>query len=140
MRILGLDLGSRTLGVSVSDALGMIARPVETIRFEQDDYDSALTQIKKYIDEFQVKKAVLGLPKHMNGVVGIRGEISILFKEKLETLGVEVILWDERLTTVAAERILISADVSRKKRKKVIDQMAAVQILQGYLDRNHQGL
>ena len=140
MRILGLDLGSRTLGVSVSDALGMIARPVETIRFEQDDYDSALTQIKKYIDEFQVKKAVLGLPKHMNGDVGIRGEISIMFKEKLETLGVEVILWDERLTTVAAERILISADVSRKKRKKVIDQMAAVQILQGYLDRNHRGL
>ena len=140
MRILGLDLGSRTLGVSVSDALGMIARPVETIRFEQDDYDSALTQIKKYIDEFQVKKAVLGLPKHMNGDVGIRGEISIMFKEKLETLGVEVILWDERLTTVAAERILISADVSRKKRKKVIDQMAAVQILQGYLDRNHQVL
>ena len=132
MRILGLDLGSRTLGVSVSDALGMIARPV--------DNDSALTQIKKYIDEFQVKKAVLGLPKHMNGDVGIRGEISIMFKEKLETLGVEVILWDERLTTVAAERILISADVSRKKRKKVIDQMAAVQILQGYLDRNHQGL
>lgn len=76
----------------------------------------------------------------MNGDVGIRGEISIMFKEKLETLGVEVILWDERLTTVAAERILISADVSRKKRKKVIDQMAAVQILQGYLDRNHQGL
>ncbi len=140
MRILGLDLGSRTLGVSVSDALGMIARPVETIRFEQDDYDSALTQIKKYIDEFQVKKAVLGLPKHMNGDVGIRGEISIMFKEKLETLGVEVILWDERLTTVAAERILISADVSRKKRKKVIDQMAAVQILQGYLDRNHQAM
>ena len=140
MRILGLDLGSRTLGVSVSDALGMIARPVETIRFEQDDYDSALTQIKKYIDEFQVKKAVLGLPKHMNGDVGIRGEISIMFKEKLETLGVEVILWDERLTTVAAERILISADVSRKKRKKVIDQMAAVQILQGYLDRNDQRL
>ena len=140
MRILGLDLGSRTLGVSVSDALGMIARPVETIRFEQDDYDSALTQIKKYIDEFQVKKAVLGLPKHMNGDVGIRGEISIMFKEKIETLGVEVILWDERLTTVAAERILISADVSRKKRKKVIDQMAAVQILQGYLDRNHHGL
>lgn len=87
-----------------------------------------------------MKKAVLGLPKHMNGDVGIRGEISIMFKEKLETLGVEVILWDERLTTVVAERILISADVSRKKRKKVIDQMAAVQILQGYLDRNHQGL
>lgn len=136
MRILGLDLGSRTCGVSVSDLLGMIARPVETIRFADDDYDSALEQVKKYIDEFQIKKVVLGLPKHMNGDIGLRGEVSIMFKEKLETLGVEVILWDERLTTVAAERILISADVSRKKRKKVIDQMAAVQILQGYLDRN----
>ena len=136
MRILGLDLGSRTCGVSVSDLLGMIARPVETIRFADDDYDSALEQVKKYIDEFQIKKVVLGLPKHMNGDIGLRGEVSIMFKERLETLGVEVILWDERLTTVAAERILISADVSRKKRKKVIDQMAAVQILQGYLDRN----
>ena len=120
MRILGLDLGSRTLGVSVSDALGMIARPVETIRFEQDDYDSALTQIKKYIDEFQVKKAVLGLPKHMNGDVGIRGEISIMFKEKLETLGVEVILWDERLTTVAAERILISQMYPARSARKLL--------------------
>ena len=136
MRILGLDLGSRTCGVSVSDLLGMIARPVETICFADDDYDSALEQVKKYIDEFQIKKVVLGLPKHMNGDIGLRGEVSIMFKERLETLGVEVILWDERLTTVAAERILISADVSRKKRKKVIDQMAAVQILQGYLDRN----
>lgn len=134
MRILGLDLGSKTLGVSVSDALGMIARPVETIRFTEDDYDSALTQVEAYIKEFQTKTVVLGLPKHMNGDVGIRGEISIMFKEKLETLGVEVVLWDERLTTAAAQRILISADVSRKKRKQVIDQMASVQILQSYLD------
>ena len=134
MRILGLDLGSKTLGVSVSDAHGMIARPVETIRFESDDYDAAFEQVQKYIKEFQVTTAVLGLPKHMNGDVGIRGEISVMFKEKLETLGLEVVLWDERLTTVAAEKILISADVSRKKRKKIIDQMAAVQILQSYLD------
>lgn len=137
MRTLGLDLGSKTLGVSVSDALGMIARSVETIRFADDDYDSALTQVEKYIKEFQTKTVVLGLPKHMNGDIGIRGEISIMFKEKLETLGVEVVLWDERLTTAAAERILISADVSRKKRKKVIDQMASVQILQSYLDAHH---
>ena len=134
MRVLGLDLGSRTLGVSVSDALGMIAQPVTTIRFEEDDYDSAFEQIQAYIKEYQVKTVVLGLPKHMNGDVGIRGDISIMFKERLETLGVTVVLWDERLTTVAAQRILIAADVSRKKRKKVIDQMAAVQILQGYLD------
>ena len=137
MRTLGLDLGSRTCGISVSDVLGMIARPVETIRFEEDDYESAFEQVQKYIKEFQVETVVLGLPKHMNGDIGLRGEVSIEFKKRLETLGVKVILWDERLTTVAAERILISADVSRKKRKKIIDQMAAVQILQGYLDSNH---
>lgn len=137
MRTLGLDLGSKTLGVSVSDAMGMIARPVETLRFESDDYDSAFEQVQAYIKEFQITIAVLGLPKHMNGDVGIRGEISYAFKEKLETLGIEVILWDERLTTVAAEKILIAGNVSRKKRKKVIDQMAAVQILQSYLDSKY---
>lgn len=137
MRILGLDLGSKTLGISVSDALGMIARPVETIRFESDDYDSAYEQLQKYIKEFQITTIVLGLPKHMNGDVGIRGNISVQFKEKLEAQGLYVVLWDERLTTVAAQKILISADVSRKKRKKIIDQMAAVQILQSYLDSKY---
>lgn len=137
MRVLGLDLGSKTLGVSVSDALGMIARTVETIRFASDDYDSAFEQVQKHIKEFRPEKVVLGMPKHMNGDIGVRGDISIMFKEKLETLGVSVILWDERLTTVAAEKILISADVSRKNRKKVIDQVAAVQILQGYLDSTY---
>ena len=134
MRVLGLDLGSRTCGVAVSDVMGMIARPVETIRFEEDDYELCLEKLQKHIKEFQIKKVVLGLPKHMNGDIGIRGEISIQFKEMLESQGLEVILWDERLTTVAATRILISADVSRKKRKQVVDQMAAVGILQGYLD------
>lgn len=134
MRILGLDLGSRTCGVSVSDALGMIARAYQTLRFEDEDYEAAFQQVAKLIADMQIHTVVLGLPKHMNGDVGVRGEISIAFKERLETLGVEVILWDERLTTAAAERILIAADVSRKKRKKVIDQMAAVQILQSYLD------
>ena len=105
MRVLGLDLGSRTLGVSVSDALGMIAQPVTTIRFEEDDYDSAFEQVQTYIKEYQIKTVVLGLPKHMNGDVGIRGDISIMFKERLETLGVAVVLWDERLTTVAAQGI-----------------------------------
>ena len=134
MRYLGLDLGSRTCGVAVSDIMGMIARPVETIRFEDDDYDTCLEKLQKHIKEFQIKKVVLGLPKHMNGDVGIRGEVSIRFKEKLENIGLEVVLWDERLTTVAATRLLISADVSRKKRKQVVDQMAAVGILQNYLD------
>ncbi len=134
MRILGLDLGSVTCGVSVSDALGMIARAYKTVRFAEEDYDSAYEQITSIMEELQVHKVVLGLPKHMNGDIGIRGEISIAFKERLEQTGVEVVLWDERLTTVAAEKILIAADVSRKKRKKVIDQMASVQILQSYLD------
>lgn len=137
MRVLGLDLGSVTCGVSVSDALGMIARPYRTLRFTADDYDDAFTQVSEVIKELQTSTVVLGLPKHMNGDVGVRGEISIAFKQRLETLGVNVVLWDERLTTVAAEKILIAADVSRKKRKKVIDQMAAVQILQSYLDSNN---
>ncbi len=134
MRILGLDLGSRTCGVAVSDVMGMIARPVATIRFDEDDYENCLKQLETYLKEFQIKKIVLGLPKHMNGDVGIRGEISIAFKKRLEEMGLVVVLRDERLTTVAANRILISADVSRKKRKQVIDQMAAVGILQNYLD------
>ena len=139
MRILGLDLGSRTCGVAVSDVMGMIARPVATIRFDEDDYENCLKQLETYLKEFQIKKIVLGLPKHMNGDVGIRGEISIAFKKRLEEMGLEVVLRDERLTTVAANRILISADVSRKKRKQVIDQMAAVQILQSYLDYSNRG-
>ena len=118
MRILGLDLGSRTCGVAVSDVMGMIARPVATIRFDEDDYENCLKQLETYLKEFQIKKIVLGLPKHMNGDVGIRGEISIAFKKRLEEMGLEVVLRDERLTTVAANRILISADVSRKKRKQ----------------------
>ena len=136
-RVLGLDLGSRTLGVAVSDPLGMISRTVETFRFEEDDYDAALKRTGELIKEYSIKRIVLGLPKHMNGDVGIRGEISIQFKESIEEMyGIPVVLVDERLTTVAAQKMLISADVSRKKRKKVVDQVAAVQILQGYLDRH----
>lgn len=138
-RTLGFDLGSKTLGVSVSDPLGLIARALTTLRFESDDYEDALKQAAALIREQDAAKVVLGLPRHMNGDIGIRGEISIAFKEKLEALGVEVVLWDERLTTVAANRILLQGDVSRKKRKKVIDQMAAVQILQSYLDHANGG-
>ena len=135
-RIMGLDLGSRTLGIAVSDPLGMIARTVETFRFADDDYDAACARAGQLAKELGAVKFVLGLPKHMNGDVGIRGQISLDFKAKLEAAcGLPVILQDERLTTAAAERILISADVSRKKRKAVIDQMAAVQILQSYLDQ-----
>ena len=135
-RIMGLDLGSRTLGIAVSDPLGMIARTVETFRFADDDYDAACARAVQLAKELGAVKFVLGLPKHMNGDVGIRGQISLDFKAKLEAAcGLPVILQDERLTTAAAERILITADVSRKKRKAVIDQMAAVQILQSYLDQ-----
>ncbi len=137
MRILGLDLGSVTCGVAVSDPLGMIARSVETIRFADEQNDDAIKRIKEICDELNVDKIVLGLPKHMNGDIGIRANICLEFKQKLEeALGLEVIMVDERLTTMAANKLLIAQDVSRKKRKKVIDQMAAVQILQSYLDRN----
>ena len=136
-RVLGFDLGSRTLGVAVSDPLGMIARTVETFRFEEDDYDAALKRAGELIKEYSAKRIVLGLPKHMNGDIGIRCEISIKFKASLEEMyNIPVELVDERLTTVAAHKMLISADVSRKKRKQVVDQIAAVQILQGYLDRH----
>ena len=137
MRYIGLDLGSVTCGVAISDPLGMIARTYETVRFAPDDYDSCLNRVLQIIDTEQPEKIVVGLPRHMNGDIGERGEICIEFRNVLEEeTGKEVILWDERLTTAAAERILIQADVSRKKRKKVIDQMAAVQILQSYLDSN----
>ena len=129
-RIIGLDLGSKTCGVSICDALHITCRALTTVRFESDDYDACLEEVLKLLQENKVKEVVLGLPKHMNGDIGIRGEISS---------GIKVHLWDERLTTVAAEKILLQGDVSRKKRKKVIDQMAAVQILQSFLDRQNGG-
>ena len=135
MKCMGLDLGSRTLGIATSDALGWIASSLTTIRFEDDDYETALEKLLPLIKEHRIETIVLGLPKHMNGDIGIRGEISLQFKEMIESqCDVPVVLWDERLTTVAAQKLLIANDVSRKKRKKIIDQMAAVQILQGYLD------
>ena len=133
---MGLDLGSKTLGIAISDALGMIAHGVETFRFPENQDTLAVNRVKELCEQEHISKIVLGLPKHMNGDIGIRGEISLKFKEKLEKNidGVEVILSDERLTTKIAENSLIFADVSRKKRKQVIDKMAAVTILQGYLD------
>lgn len=135
MRVVGLDLGSKTLGIAMSDALKMIASPIETYRFQEDDYQAAIDYLCGYIKKNNVTEVVLGLPKHMNGDVGIRGEISIEFKAMIEeATGIVAVLWDERLTTVAANKFLISNDVSRKKRKEVIDKMAAVMILQSYLD------
>lgn len=134
-RIIGLDLGSKTLGVSISDTTGFIARALTTIRFDSDDYDDCFDQLLELLEKENVKEVVLGYPKHMNGDVGIRGQLSEDFARELEFEGIKVHLWDERLTTVSAERLLISGDVSRKKRKKIIDQMAAVEILQSFLDR-----
>lgn len=132
---MGLDLGSVTLGVATSDALGWIASSLTTIRFAPNDYDAALKQLLPLIQENRIETIVLGLPKHMNGDIGEKGEICLAFKAMIEEqCDVPVVMWDERLTTVAAQKLLISQNVSRAKRKKIIDQMAAVQILQGYLD------
>jgi putative Holliday junction resolvase len=134
-KVMGLDLGARTCGVALSDIMGMIASPLETIRFDEDDYETARDRIVDIIKANNVKKVVLGLPKHMNGDVGVRGEISIQFKEMLlEKADVEVILWDERLTTVSAQKSMIASNMNRKKRHQMVDTMAAVIILQSYLD------
>ena len=136
MRYLGLDLGSRTLGMAVSDALGMIASSYKIVR-HNEEYDRLLDEVQATVKEKKIEAIVLGLPKNMNNTIGPKGELSFQFKEKLENkLGIPVYLEDERLTTKQAENILINNDTSRKKRKKVIDSMAATIILQSYLDKN----
>lgn len=136
MRLLGLDVGSKTIGVAVSDELGWTAQGLTTIKWDETDITSADSELKTIIDEHNIKKVIIGLPKNMNGTIGERGEASKRYAEHLEEVfQVETVLWDERLTTMAAERVLLEADVSRKKRKKVIDKMAAMMILQGYLDQ-----
>lgn len=133
MRILGLDVGERTIGVAVSDELGWTAQGVETIRRQSLEHDFA--RLLQLIEQYQVTEIVVGLPRNMNGTIGPRGESCQRFARELaERTALPVRLWDERLTTMAAEKMLIAADVSRKKRKRVIDKMAAVMILQGYLD------
>lgn len=132
---MGLDVGSKTVGVALSDELGWTAQGLETIRINEEDKVFGFEQIGKIIKEYDVSKIVVGLPKNMNGTIGPRGEASHFFGNELEKLfALPIVYWDERLTTMAAERVLLEADVSRKKRKKVIDKMAAVMILQGYLD------
>jgi len=132
-RIMGLDVGDKTIGVAVSDELGWTAQGVETIKRESKEKD--LTRLIEWIERYQVAEIVVGLPKNMNGTIGPRAELCLSFAKFLEErTSLPVRMWDERLTTVAAEKMLISADVSRKKRKTVIDKMAATLILQGYLD------
>ena len=136
MRIRGLDYGSKTVGVAVSDLLGMTAQPVETItRKDENKLRKTCARIEELIKEYEVGKIVLGLPKHMNDEIGDRAEKSIAFGEMLKRrTGLEVIMGDERLTTVEAEQTLIECNVRREDRKKYIDQIAAVFILQGYMD------
>lgn len=136
MRYLGLDLGSKTLGVSLSDTTRTIASAYKTIRFNEDDYDSLLPEIKKIIDDYNVSKIILGLPKNMSNTIGERGEICLDFQKKLiENLNIEVVMQDERLSTVEATNYMIGADMSRKKRKQKVDSLAANIILQTYLDK-----
>ena len=136
MRIMGLDYGTKTDGVAISDALGLTAQGIETIeRKEENKLRRTCARIEELIREYEVEKIVLGFPKHMNNDVGERAEKSLEFKAMLERrTGLEVVMWDERLTTVAAERTLIESKVRREDRKKYIDKIAAVFILQGYLD------
>ncbi|WP_368974215.1 Holliday junction resolvase RuvX [Caldifermentibacillus hisashii] len=135
MRILGLDVGSKTIGVAVSDELGWTAQGLKTIQIQEDEQKSGIPELEEIIREYGIEKIIVGLPKNMNGTIGPRGEISLQFAKLLKNrFSLPVELWDERLTTMAAERILLTADVSRKKRKKVIDKMAASLILQSYLD------
>ncbi|MGN1000705.1 MAG: Holliday junction resolvase RuvX [Bacilli bacterium] len=134
MRYLGLDLGSRTLGLSISDPNGIIATSLGIIR-HNEEYDKLVFEVKNIVEDKKIDEIVLGLPKNMNNTIGPKGELSYRFKDALESkIGIKVNLVDERLTTKQATDLLISNDTSRKKRKKVIDSMAATIILQSYLD------
>jgi len=132
---MGLDVGSKTVGVAISDEMGWTAQGVETIAINEEKKRFGFERIGEIIEEYSVERIIVGLPKNMNNSIGPRGEASQAYAEGLrEAFQLPVLLWDERLSTMAAERILLEADVSRKKRKKVIDKMAAAMILQGYLD------
>ncbi len=133
MKYLGLDLGSKTCGIAISS--GIIASIYETYRFNEDDYESCLNHIVEVINKEKIDVVVLGYPKHMNNDIGIRAKISEDFKAKiLEKINVEVVLWDERTTSMEVNRVMLMNNTSRKKRKEHKDELAAVIILQGYLD------
>ena len=136
MRYLGLDLGTKTLGISISDETKTIASTLKTLRFSENNNDEILDELKEIVKEFNVEKIVLGFPKNMNNTLGDRALATIEFQEKIKNLlNIEVILQDERLSTVSAHNYLLEANMSRKKRKNVVDKMAANIILQTYLDK-----
>jgi putative pre-16S rRNA nuclease len=133
MRILGLDVGTKTIGVAVSDEMGWTGQGIATIR--RTNIRADLAELDKYLQQYAVEKIVVGVPRNMDGSIGSAAEQVYSFIERLrEKFTLPVDTWDERLSTVAAERVLLEADMSRGKRKKVIDKVAAVLILQGYLD------
>ena len=134
MRILGLDIGTKTIGVAISDPLGWTAQGITTIR--RKNYTNDMEAIKKICNEYSVETIVAGMPKNMNGTIGPSGEMVIEFCERLkEVVNIDIEFWDERLTTVADHRAMLEADLSRSKRNKIVDKVAATYILQGYLDR-----
>ena len=140
MRYLGLDLGTRTLGLSLSDTTLTIASTLKTIRYEEKDYEFLLNELENIIKEYNISKLILGYPKNMNNTIGERCQTTLEFQKLLiEKFNLEVILQDERLTTVEATNYMIAADVSRKKRKKKVDALAANIILQTYLDKERGG-
>lgn len=135
MRYLGLDLGNRTCGMAISDPMGIIATSITTVRFGEKDLQKCLEYVKMYVADRKVDKIVMGLPKNMNGSLGFQSEYVFEFKRMIEeNLSLEVILFDERLTTVEVTKMMISADLSRAKRKNKVDTLAATLILQSYLD------
>ena len=134
MRILGLDVGSKTIGVAISDPLGWTAQGIDTIRRKNKEQDIEL--VHKICKDYGVETIVVGLPKNMNGTIGESGEKALEFAELLkEKTGLPIEMWDERLTTVAAHRAMLEADLSRGKRKKIVDKVAATYVLKGYLDK-----
>lgn len=141
MKAIGLDYGTKTVGVAVSDGLGITAQPLETItRKSPNKLRQTLARIEALIEEYGIEKIVLGYPKNMNNTAGARVEETMEFKEKLEKrTGLPVVLWDERLTTMESERILMAGGVRRENRKEVIDQLAAAIILQSYMDSERKG-
>ena len=136
MRYLGIDLGSKTIGLAISDTTLTIASTYKTIFFKNEDYNSTIEEIMNIIKEYNITKIILGLPKNMNNTLGERAETTLKYKELLEkNTDIPIVMFDERLTSVISNNILIEADMSRKKRKKKVDSIAAQIILQDYLNK-----
>ena len=136
MRILGIDLGRRTVGIAVSDEAEIIASPIETYRIRENDLQGALSCVKMAIEEYGIQKIVLGLPKNMNGTIGPQAEYCLEFQKMLEeATKLEVVMIDERMTSIMANNLMLDADLSRDKRKQNVDKLAASIILQSYLDK-----